>query len=155
MKAILMSIRPEWVYLILQKKKTIEIRKTAPKCELPIDVYIYCTMQDPNSTNAFVSIGSYRVNGRVIAKFTLKEIEQITQRKICGVWEVYGEHTDFIELSRKSCLEQDEIMDYMGGNYHAYAWHISNLQIFYSPKELIELGVKRAPQSWQYIEVEE
>lgn len=43
MKAILISIRPKWVSKILNGEKTIEIRKSAPKCELPIDVYIYCT----------------------------------------------------------------------------------------------------------------
>lgn len=28
---------------ILNREKLIEIRKTMPKCELPIDVYLYCT----------------------------------------------------------------------------------------------------------------
>ena len=42
-KSILISIRPEWVAKILNGKKTIEIRKTMPKCDLPIDVYIYVT----------------------------------------------------------------------------------------------------------------
>lgn len=43
MKAIMISIRPKWVEKILNGEKTIEIRKTMPKCDLPIDVYIYCT----------------------------------------------------------------------------------------------------------------
>lgn len=43
MKKILISIKPEWVAEILKGKKTIEVRKTAPKCELPVEVYIYCT----------------------------------------------------------------------------------------------------------------
>ncbi len=32
-------------------------------------------------------------------------------------------------------------------------WHISNLKIYDKPKELSEFGLKRPPQSWQYIEV--
>ena len=44
-KEILISIRPEFVEKILNGEKTIEIRKTMPKCELPCKVYIYCTKQ--------------------------------------------------------------------------------------------------------------
>ena len=43
MKEILISIKPKWVEKILNGEKTIEIRKTMPKCELPCKVYIYCT----------------------------------------------------------------------------------------------------------------
>ena len=43
MKSILISIKPKYVADILNGKKTLEIRKSMPKCELPIDVYIYCT----------------------------------------------------------------------------------------------------------------
>lgn len=42
MTEILMSIRPEWVEKILSGKKTVEVRKSAPK-ETPFKVYIYCT----------------------------------------------------------------------------------------------------------------
>lgn len=47
-KAILISIRPEWVEKILNGSKPIEIRKSMPKCDLPIDVYIYVTKGDAN-----------------------------------------------------------------------------------------------------------
>ena len=43
MKAVLMSIRPQWCELIASGKKTIEVRKTRPKLETPFKVYIYCT----------------------------------------------------------------------------------------------------------------
>lgn len=172
MKSILISIRPEWTAKILNGEKTIEVRKTAPKCDLPIEVYIYCTK------TGYIGHISNRYIGRVVAKFTLREVEKITKRTIWGEWEVYGEHTGFIELSRMSCLEQREIMDYMGGNYHAYAWRISDLVIFDEPMELKEFrrivpdngkysscfvckrfgsgcnscSLTKAPQSWQYVE---
>ena len=41
MKEILISIKPQWVEKILSGEKTIEIRKTMPKCKLPCKVYIY------------------------------------------------------------------------------------------------------------------
>lgn len=47
-KSIIISIKPEWLEKILNNEKTIEIRKSMPKCDLPIDVYIYCTKSDIN-----------------------------------------------------------------------------------------------------------
>lgn len=44
-KAILMAIKPQYLFKILNGEKTIEIRKTIPNCELPIDVYLYCTKE--------------------------------------------------------------------------------------------------------------
>ena len=47
MKAVLLSIRPEWCNLILQGKKTMEVRKNYPKHLYgkgkPFKAYIYCT----------------------------------------------------------------------------------------------------------------
>lgn len=43
MKAVLISIQPKWVAKIANGEKTIEVRKTAPKCEEPFKCYIYCT----------------------------------------------------------------------------------------------------------------
>ena len=43
MKSILISIKPKWCELIANGKKTIEVRKTRPKCDTPFKCYIYCT----------------------------------------------------------------------------------------------------------------
>lgn len=42
MKSVLISIKPEWVGKITSGKKTIEVRKSAPK-EVPFKAYIYAT----------------------------------------------------------------------------------------------------------------
>lgn len=163
MSKILLSIKPEWTAKILNGEKTIEIRKSAPKCDLPIDVYIYCTkgkeglwyVKNKTNANGHAYIGKNVepiLNGKVVAKFTMREIRNVIKSKIWGGWGVYGEYMDFIEIDRMSCLSQNEIMRYMRGKYHAYAWHISDLEIFDEPKELSEFGIKRAPQSWQYVE---
>ena len=39
-KAVLISIRPEWCDLIVQGRKTIEVRKTRPKLETPFKAYM-------------------------------------------------------------------------------------------------------------------
>ena len=98
MKSILISIKPKWVAKILNGEKTSEIRKTAPKCELPIDVYIYCTNEknkylywdwyDPpyvenewfvsNCKQLFAPRLEHKKhkNGKIVAKFTLREVEK-------------------------------------------------------------------------------
>lgn len=146
-------------------EKTIEIRKTMPKCELPIDVYIYCT-KDKKYAN-LINRGGF-LTGMVVAKFTLNKVEEI--------------RFDDKEVQRKSCLTEDELFDYLFVNepYHedmkkGYAWHISNLEIFDRPRELCEFcGTKqyfigcesgidktpryaqltKAPQNYCYVEVE-
>ena len=55
-KAVLISIRPEWVEKILSGEKTLEVRKTRPKLEAPFKVYIYCTAGNL----------SYKVNGGMV-----------------------------------------------------------------------------------------
>ena len=42
MKSVLISIRSQWCEKIASGKKTIEVRKSAPK-EVPFKAYIYCT----------------------------------------------------------------------------------------------------------------
>ena len=44
MKCVMLSIRPQWCEKIASGKKTIEVRKSAPK-EVPFKAYIYCTSQ--------------------------------------------------------------------------------------------------------------
>ena len=171
-KAILISINPKWVAKILNGEKTLEIRKTFPKCDLPIDVYIYCT-KDKKYAN-LINRGGF-LTGMVVAKFTLNKVEEIK--------------FDDKQAQERACLTEEELFDYLFVNtpYHedmkqGYAWHINNLEIFDKPKELSDfskLGVnayyeKHAgtnigylefwngiyefklttpPQSWCYIEV--
>ena len=153
MKAILLSIKPKWVAKILNGEKTIEVRKTMPKCDLPIDVYIYCTKG--KGIKNFVSmykrdlstdeiVGGCYINGKVIAKFTLNKVEEIgCYSKGCYP---YPYSTDILlpdELEEKSCLTNKELENYLGTKDCSvgsvgYAWHISNLVIFDKPKELSE-----------------
>ena len=181
MKSLLISIRPEWVAKILNGDKTIEIRKTMPKCDLPIDVYIYCTKGKPNVTDIrdidgkpyYCVIGEEynpNLNGKVVAKFTLREVERFVQ----GLNEAEYEHLpnfalkdyDYYgleDLMEKACLNDEEINKY-APDLSFYAWHISDLVIFDEPKNITEFSepyecgelpipLTRAPESWRYVEV--
>lgn len=167
MKAILISIKPKWVAKILNGEKTIEIRKNMPKCELPIDVYIYCTKgsgieklygsnlpvcgSDDNIVYFADNFDATRdtdiLNGKVVAKFTLKRV---------GVLK-YQEHADerSKQVNKDTCLTDEELDAYLGKET-GYAWFIDDLEIFDKPKELSEFKVKKTyickncPPKYQY-----
>lgn len=43
MKSVMLSIKPKWCEMIARGQKTIEVRKSRPKLEVPFLCYIYCT----------------------------------------------------------------------------------------------------------------
>ena len=173
MKAIMISIQPQYVAKILNGEKTLEIRKTIPQeyldyCidsdkKVPIDVYIYCTKARPYLTRGVrgdvypscvssQGIVPHHLNGKVVAKFTLNKVEEI----IFGttLYNDLGFFTcdlyDF-DLYKQSCLTKKEMQNYLKvkpNGLSGYAWHIDNLVVFDKPKELKEfkthLGCNKA-----------
>lgn len=152
MREILISIQPQWVEKILNGEKTIEIRKTMPKCELPVKVYIYCTKRKRKNefitksekfgwvmgreTTFYNRAKEYDANGRVVAEFTLNKVDAYD-------WDV-----DFLNTKRnmyyiksgeaeKTCLTYEQLCDY-GKGKDLYGWHIESLKIYDKPKELSE-----------------
>ena len=169
-KAIIISIQPKWVAKILNGEKTLEIRKRMPKCDLPIDVYIYCTkngvglvydvqgkgLVNQNFFPYAKECPEYHrlLNGKVVAKFTLNEIKDIFA--IHFPYEYYYKATDLTktELERMSCLSQGDLDIYLRKK-KGYAWAIDNLEIFDRPLALQPFfDLDRPPQSYCYIEVE-
>lgn len=162
-KSIIISIKPEWVEKILNREKTIEIRKSMPKCDLPVDVYIYCTKgnlyavkEDNYDTNdklfnyktyyqnEYEELAMTILNGKIVAKFTLKKVEEIKLEYVdhpelgYGVNENCGDdwyEWESDDLLENCCLTYEELYKY-GNHENIYAWHIDNLEIFDEPLEL-------------------
>lgn len=143
-KAVLISIRPEWVEKITNCKKTIEVRKTRPKLETPFKVYIYCTKQnnimlwnarsyiyvDDHNHNAFDRCW----NGSVVAEFTCDRIDEYDDDTISSYQhEDYARWNDF-DLDR-ACMHPEDFQNYANGKW-LYGWHISDLKIYDQPKPL-------------------
>lgn len=190
-KAVMISIRPKWCGKICSGEKTIEVRKTRPKLETPFKCYIYCTkdakMQwwtgsrysyaDDHSHNEFDKCG----NGKVIGEFVCDCVTPLYNvctddwKRLTG-----GLHRIEKELVNQACLTEAQLHTYAGGK-NCFAWHISNLKIYDTPKELIEFhtwekckscsksgyestaciydencmipaAITKAPQSWCYVE---
>ena len=186
-KAVLISIRPKWVEKIVNGEKIIEVRKTRPKLQTPFKCYIYCTMDHPYIS---VSCGELdklnyrtntvcRCNGKVIGEFTCDQIidawwdyvpDAIT-REVTG---------DNLEALDGTGMTDEELFSYVGDSMrgHCYGWHISDLRIYDTPKELSEFKtlcrvdadccacpyynytkmdcdgrvIGRPPQSWCYVD---
>lgn len=139
MKSIMISIQPKWVEKILNGEKTIEIRKTIPKCELPCKVYIYetkgkkyfynyiesCECPSEEERIKFWEYGS----GKVVAEFTLKKTECWRPKGM-----LWGTTT------KKTCLSLKQLIEYADTNNkpkeHCFAWFISDLKVYDKPKDL-------------------
>ena len=154
-KAILISIKPKYVADILNGKKTIEIRKNCPK-QLKgdgvikpesIDVYIYCTKGKERlvvlGDDSFYCGMSKRLNGKVVAKFQLNCVEPLTHENTqehemtFNDWRTKTLNTQ--QLHSKAYLTYWEMLAYLG-NKQGYAWHIDDLEVFDTPKELKEFA---------------
>lgn len=151
MKAVLISIQPKWVAKITSGQKTIEVRKTRPKIETPFKCYIYET-QAFTETPWVDEDGHYIFKGRgqVIGEFVCDRINEYGA--YCYGWYRYS--------MKETCLWADEMARY-GQGKPLYGWHISDLKIYYKPKDLSEFSKYgfnrfvpwgRPPQSWGYVD---
>lgn len=133
-KSILQPIKPQYCELIASGKKTIEVRKTRPKCELPVKVYIYETktgyVSRSKENDILVPI-KYR--GKCIGEYVCDEIETFSPSR--------SPYETDSTITKASCLSIVELIRYSNADKPLYAWHISDLKIYDKPKELSEFQV--------------
>lgn len=165
MKSVLISIRPRWCELIASGKKTIEVRKTAPK-EVPFKAYIYETYD-----KKYDDIGICWGNGKCFEHGCKKVIGEF----VCDY--LYENISYDCEAS---CVSVSKLKEYANGK-SLYGWHISDLKIYDKPRDLkkfcvwkkcnsckisgyestacrygedckVPVVITRPPQSWCYVE---
>lgn len=191
MKAVLISIRPKWCEKIVSGEKTIEVRRTRPKMNPPYKCYIYCTkgqerlvaiLKDGDENYGEIYHGKpafiktdvssvcdmYGKRKMVIGEFICDRIDEYDDDTIFSFQhEDYARWNDF-DLDR-ACMHPEDFQNYANGKW-LYGWHISNLKIYDTPRELrefyavpneVEVALKakpkpvtRPPQSWRYVEEE-
>lgn len=184
-KAVLISIRPEWCQLIANGEKTIEVRKTRPRLDTPFKCYIYCTLPRRYPQEDFICTDyqkpQFYGGGKVIGKFVCDRIYEL-EAENCpgGSYHAKGQDRATTNMiARQSCLDLKDMHNYLHGK-KGYAWHISNLVLYGTPKKLEcfrklcpekldcescamyneneercgneALQFCRGPQSWQYVE---
>ncbi len=181
MKAVLISIHPQWCERIALCNKTLEVRKTRPKVEIPFRCYIYQTKKKwlykllaPLKHFAWVETVILG-RGKVIGEYICDAIVPISVK--------YSDVNSRVALREFpfTCLTDKQIIDYLGNGVTGYGWHISNLKIYEKPKKLrdfytlkkcnscrksgyestacifdedciVPAVITRPPQSWCYVE---
>ena len=196
----MLSIRPKWCEKIASGEKTIEVRKTRPKMNTPFKCYIYlqgCNeffRVDLGGDVAKWNRGKWADRkGNVIGEFTCDRIFEIGKRGIpenfdycylsLNEWGNDDIETEIKAISA-SCVSKEKLNAYGAKTPFLYGWHISDLKIYDTPKELIEFhtwkkckscsksgyestaciydencmipaAITKAPQSWCYVEATE
>lgn len=154
-KAVLISTRPKWCEKIVSGEKAIEVRKTRPNLDTPFKAYIYCTtgrpdlnipisqerlMQDYLDTGSMRSLNCPHGNGKVIGEFTCDRVYKLETRSPGGSYSVAGEYQSTTNrVARESCLGLADMHRYLQSKT-GYGWHISDLKIYDTPKELDEFS---------------
>lgn len=163
-KAVLISIQPRWCEKIVNGGKTVEVRKTRPKLNTPFKCYIYCTiggqdlnipisqerlMRDYLETGSMKSLNCPLGNGKVIGEFTCERIYGIGKRGIPENFDYcylslneWGNDDIEVEIRAisASCVSKEELNAYGSKAPFLYGWHITDLKIYNTPKELSEFS---------------
>lgn len=138
-KAVLLSIKKDWLDKIANGEKTIELRKTMPSAiKFPFAVLCYETKANGGS-------------GKVSGVFIVNQIGVLNPVSF-GPRVIADPMSATNEFQRRSLVTIAGMDRYMGVSKFLYGWYVSD----YLPLDcnLDDLRVKRAPQSWQYISLE-
>ena len=125
MKALLLSIKPEYVEKILQGEKKFEYRKRLAKEDVSY-IYVYSTAP------SMKVVASVHIEGHLSDSPT-------------ALWE---------KTKAAAGISRAKFRDYFRGCKTAYAYKLGKVEVFESPKNLSDFGVTVAPQSFVYIKIE-
>ena len=135
---ILASLKPYYYYLIGERKKTIEVRKTALK-NLPQDIAFYMSKDE----KSFAKIP------KEFQEKYRKHFGKIGMRVVCDKvieWKYLPDdvfpswlrmYYIYADDGEKTCLSYSEIEEY-GKGKTLYGWHISDLKIYDKPKPIMQ-----------------
>lgn len=124
MKALLLSIKPEYVEKILQGEKKFEYRKRLAKEDVSY-IYVYSTAP------SMKVVASVHIEGHLSDSPT-------------ALWE---------KTKASAGISRAKFRDYFRGCKTAYAYKLGKVEVFESPKNLSDFGVAVAPQSFVYIKI--
>ncbi len=106
MNNILISIKPQWCNLILNGRKTLEIRKSKPNLTTPFRCYIYCSEKNAQNPHHILEIHNsdgkiIKANGKVIGEFICDYIKEYRT-------ELYESDGEYYENIREVWQSEDD-----------------------------------------------
>ena len=143
-RPVLLSLHPEWAEAILNGRKTAEVRKRAPLQLHPYKVYIYCT-QPKHRWNANEILEIHSRDGK-IRKASGYVIGEVTCFATIDYYRPFDRY-----LFGKTCLTPEQISEYAGSAQKISCMCLRDPVTYDIPVPLSAFGLKRPPQSWQYV----
>lgn len=125
MKAVLLSIKPEFAHKIFEGSKKFEFRKQVFKDTSVKKVIVYSSSPEQ----------------KVIGEF---EIETILSDTPNNIW---------IQTKLYSGISQEFYDEYFKGRDNAYAIKVASTKRYRKEKSLADYNVQSAPQSFAYVNV--
>lgn len=149
MKAVLMSIRPQWCEKIFNGSKSIEVRKSRPSIPTPFKVYVYETKGKTKYWSQPMPMPYTEGRGKVIGSFVCDRIDEFDSEYsewayACAPTGIpcampMSEGTAIEICKEKACLTHEDIVGYFGDEeWRAYFWNITEPKLFDKPRELSE-----------------
>ena len=90
--------------------------------------------------------------GKVTAAFVCRDIDTLDCLRELPAYAIGTKATEkTAQFVKNSCLTANELIAYGNKSGTLYGWNVSDIQSL--DVSLRELGVKRAPQSWMYLQV--
>ena len=121
-KKILISINPEHVQNIINGTKKFEYRKVAAKHDIS-SIIIYETTPIK----------------RIVAEVEIVEVLMLPPEEL---WD---------KTKQYSGISEDFFTNYFMNRKIAYAYKLGKVKVYDKPKQLMDYGVKSAPQSFVYL----
>ena len=134
---ILASLKPYYYYLIGERKKTIEVRKTALK-NIPQDIVFYMSKDEKSFTKIPKEFqDKYRKHfGKVGLAIVCDKITRYNCDKAFDEYFIAGYIGAYMPL-KEMCLTNKDLIEY-GKGRPLYGWHISDLKIYDKPKPIMQ-----------------
>ena len=133
MKAVMLSLRPQWCEKIFNGSKTIEVRKSRPSIPTPFTVYVYQTKHKGGKAIVGEVLNSVYGGGKVIGSFVCDRV------RLCIPFGLKG-HLLSQEVYREMCLTKEQLDKY-GGLKTLYGWHIAEQKLFDKPRDITEFAL--------------
>lgn len=125
MKSVILSIHHEFAEKIYQCTKSFELRKVLPTFEVGTRIYMYET----------------KPVGLITGYFTYDGWEYLNPYRL---WEKFGSRLG---------IDEDRLYNYYQSKDVACAWRIKDPTKLGTPLSLSSFGLKRAPQSYQIVQI--
>lgn len=149
---------PFKVYIYCTKGKDILLEVMHDGDEFYGEVYHGKPVFVKTLPQKFQTKSGYYGNGKIIGEFICDKIYTYTT---CLAFQSYNDISTE-EIEKKSCLSEIKLFKYecpklsnnveLYANVGLFAWNISDLVIYDTPKELSEFGKTKPPQSWCYVD---